>query len=72
MQLRVNDDASVEEAEAIARMMATHAETDVEVYVGDSEDDIGPTEREEEPASGTQKVKITSKHEIMLDFLYKI
>ncbi|WP_254840203.1 acyl-CoA carboxylase subunit beta [Natronomonas marina] len=62
MKVRIGGDASVEEAEAIARAMATHAETDVEVYVGDAdepaargeadlspiEDDLGPTEREAE------------------------
>ncbi|MFQ3319581.1 MAG: acetyl-CoA carboxylase carboxyltransferase component [Natronomonas sp.] len=61
MKVRIGGDASIEEAEAIARAMATHAETDVEVYVGDAdepaatgeadlspiEDDLGPTEREE-------------------------
>jgi acetyl-CoA carboxylase carboxyltransferase component len=79
MKVRIGGDASVEEAEAIARAMATHAETDVAVYVGDAEkpaatseadlspidDDLGPTEREEElleqiesiEAGGPQKYK---------------
>jgi hypothetical protein len=62
MKVRIGDDASLEEAEAIARAMATHAETDVEVYIGDAEepaaeseadlspieDDLGPTDRERE------------------------
>jgi acetyl-CoA carboxylase carboxyltransferase component len=62
MKVRIGGEASVEEAEAIARAMATHAETAVEVYIGDAdepaatgeadlspiEDDLGPTEREEE------------------------
>jgi acetyl-CoA carboxylase carboxyltransferase component len=62
MKVRIGGDASVEEAEAIARAMATHAETEVEVYIGDAdepaahgeadlspiEDDLGPTEREAE------------------------
>ena len=62
MKVRIGGDASVEEAEAIARAMATHAETDVEVYIGDAEepaaeseadlspieDDLGPTDRERE------------------------
>jgi acetyl-CoA carboxylase carboxyltransferase component len=60
MKVRIGGDANVEEAAAIARAMATHAETDVEVYVGDDdepaatgeadlspvEDDLGPTDRE--------------------------
>ncbi|PSQ41543.1 propionyl-CoA carboxylase [Halobacteriales archaeon QS_9_68_42] len=60
MKVRIGGDASVEEAEAIARAMATHAETAVEVYIGDAdeaaatgeadlspvEDDLGPTDRE--------------------------
>ena len=60
MKVRIGGDASVEEAEAIARAMATHAETAVSVYVGDAdepaatgeadrspiEDDLGPTDRE--------------------------
>ena len=62
MKVRIGGDASVEEAEAIARAMATHAEADVEVYIGDAEepaaeseadlspieDDLGPTDRERE------------------------
>ena len=62
MKVRIGGDASVEEAEAIARAMATHAEAAVEVYVGDAEepaaeseadlspieDDLGPTDRERE------------------------
>ncbi|PSQ10313.1 propionyl-CoA carboxylase, partial [Halobacteriales archaeon QS_7_69_60] len=62
MKIRIGGDASVEEAEAIARAMATHAETAVSVYVGDAdepaatgeadrspvEDDLGPTDRERE------------------------
>ena len=62
MKVRIGGDANVEEAAAIARAMATHAETDVEVYVGDDdepaatgeadlspvEDDLGPTDRERE------------------------
>jgi acetyl-CoA carboxylase carboxyltransferase component len=62
MKVRIGGNASVDEAEAIARAMANHAETDVEVYVGDAEepaatgeadlspieDDLGPTEREAE------------------------
>ena len=61
MKVRIGGDASIEEAEAIAQAMANHAETDVEVFVGDAEepaatseadlspieDDLGPTEREE-------------------------
>ncbi len=61
MKVRIGGDASIEEAEAIAQAMANHAETDVEVFVGDDdepaatseadlspiEDDLGPTEREE-------------------------
>ncbi len=61
MKVRIGGDASVEEAEAIAQAMATHAETDIEVYIGDAdapaatsdadlspiEDDLGPTQREE-------------------------
>ena len=60
MKVRIGAEANVEEAAAIARAMATHAETDVEVYVGDDdepaatgeadlspvEDDLGPTDRE--------------------------
>jgi acetyl-CoA carboxylase carboxyltransferase component len=60
MKVRIGGDANVEEAAAIARAMATHAETDVEVYVGGDdepaatgeadlspvEDDLGPTDRE--------------------------
>ena len=62
MKVRIGDDASVEEAEAIAQAMATHAETAVSVYVGDADepaatgeadrspvaDDLGPTDREAE------------------------
>ena len=62
MKVRIGGDASVEEAEAIARAMATHAETEVAVYIGDAdepaargeadlspiEDDLGPTGREAE------------------------
>ena len=62
MKVRIGGDASVEEAEAIARAIATHAEAAVEVYVGDAdepaatgeadlspiEDDLGPTDRERE------------------------
>ncbi|MFT4885037.1 MAG: acetyl-CoA carboxylase carboxyltransferase component [Natronomonas sp.] len=62
MKVRIAGAASVEEAEAIAQAMATHAEAAVEVYIGDAdepaatseadrspiEDDLGPTEREEE------------------------
>lgn len=61
MKVRIGDDASIEEAEAIAQAMANHAETDIEVFIGDGEepaarseadlspieDDLGPTEREE-------------------------
>ena len=39
MKVRIGGDASVEEAEAIARAMATHAETAVEVYIGDADGD---------------------------------
>ncbi|WP_336136393.1 acyl-CoA carboxylase subunit beta [Natronomonas amylolytica] len=62
MKVRIAGAASVEEAEAIAQAMATHAEADVEVYIGDAdepaatseadhspiEDDLGPTDRERE------------------------
>ncbi len=59
MNVRINADASEEEASAIAAALAEHVESEVEVYVGDSEeptavrdavveyeDDLGPTERE--------------------------
>ncbi|MEM4781852.1 MAG: acyl-CoA carboxylase subunit beta [Halalkalicoccus sp.] len=60
MDVRISADASEEEASAIAAALAEHVESDVEVYVGDSdepaalgearveyEDDLGPTEREQ-------------------------
>jgi acetyl-CoA carboxylase carboxyltransferase component len=62
MKVRIGDDASRDEAEAIASALAEHTDDDeIEVYVGDAtdpilvrevdltapiEDDLGPTERE--------------------------
>ncbi len=71
MKIRIEQDANVEEAEAIARAMATHAETDVAVYIGDAEepaatgeadrspieDDLGPTEREEELLAQIEEIE---------------
>ncbi|MFC7203658.1 acyl-CoA carboxylase subunit beta [Haloferax namakaokahaiae] len=64
MKVRIGDGATGEEAEAIARSLARHLGTDVDVYVGDDsgaaanaeppadafplDDDLGPTEREEQ------------------------
>ena len=62
MKVRIGDDASADEAAAIARALATHAETDVEVYIGNADepaatgeadlspidDDLEPTDRERE------------------------
>ncbi|MCO8268453.1 acyl-CoA carboxylase subunit beta [Haloferax sp. AB510] len=63
MKVRIGDGATGDEAEAIASALARHLGTDVNVFVGDSEeavadaeppadafpldDDMGPTEREE-------------------------
>jgi acetyl-CoA carboxylase carboxyltransferase component len=62
MRIRIDGDASVEEASAIAEALATQASRDVKVYIGDAEepaavqeaelelplsDDLGPTGREE-------------------------
>ncbi|MFC7226487.1 acyl-CoA carboxylase subunit beta [Salinirubellus salinus] len=61
MRIRIDGDASVEEASAIAEALATQAGRDVKVYIGDAEepaaveeaelelplsDDLGPTDRE--------------------------
>ena len=56
MKVRIGDDASLEEAEAIARAMATHAETDVEVYIGDADEAAatGEADRSEERRVGKE------------------